>query len=198
MTQTKEEPVIRIKRILDERDIAKNWIGVLILGILSLLAGAAAIVLPRVATFVVEIVIGWLLVIEGIIAGFYAFQMRGHNGFWWKLLGGILAIGAGILLLMYPTPGIITLSILLGVFFITSGFIKCVLASNIRPTRSWGGLLVSGGIDILLGLSIVIFLPEAAAWVIGLLFGISLLVHSVWLISLSLSARKMGSKLETA
>src|ERR1700681_2783102 len=63
-----------------------HWLFFLIEGIILLALGLAAIVLPPIATIAVEIIIGWLLLVSGIVGVITTFRMRHVAGFWWSLV----------------------------------------------------------------------------------------------------------------
>jgi uncharacterized membrane protein HdeD (DUF308 family) len=119
----------------------------------------------------------------------HAAQLRGKQGFWWKVTASILSLAAGVLLLAFPLAGVVTLTLIVAVFFLASGLLKTVLSLQWRPLSGWGWLLLSGIVSILLGGTILVAFPASAAWVIGLLVGITLLLDGWWLIGLAFAAR---------
>src|SRR6202043_2037229 len=76
-----------------------GWKYLLIEGIVLVVLGAAAIVIPPIATLAVEIIVGWLFLLSGILGLAMTFMMRGAPGFWWSLFSGVLAIAAGVVLI---------------------------------------------------------------------------------------------------
>src|SRR5215470_7590561 len=78
------------------------WWYLLIEGIILVLLGAAAIVVPQIATLAVEIIVGWLFFISGIVGLVMTFMTRHVPGFWWSLFSAVLAIAAGIILIGWP------------------------------------------------------------------------------------------------
>ena len=77
--------------------------------IILVILGLAAIVIPPIATLAVEILFGWLFLISGIIGLITTFRMRQAPGFWWSLVSAILGITAGIVLLLWPLSGVLSL-----------------------------------------------------------------------------------------
>ena len=173
----------------EREELAENWRILLTLGIVTAAIGAAAIALPRAATLAVELVLGCLLILDAVVQGIHAGQLRGTRRFGWKVAASLLSLGAGVLLLAFPMAGILSLTLVVAVFFLMAAFLKGILALSWRPGAGWGGLLLSAAISLLLGLSILLAFPAAAAWVVGLLVGITRLVDGVWLIGMALSAR---------
>ena len=151
----------------------KTWLW--IAGIASILLGGLAIVFPFAATLAVELVIGAILVVSGIMELIRAVVMRRNGSLLWDTLFGLAALAAGVILLVWPLQGIVTLTIVVGVFFLTAGALKVVAGFTLRPFPGWGWVGVSGALSVLLGLILLFGLPGTASWAIGLLVGIDLI-----------------------
>lgn len=162
----------------------------LALGIVMLILGAAAVVVPNVATFAVEIFVGWLFTLCGAIQAICAFQSRKARSFFLHILGAVLYLAAGVLLLAYPLQGEITLTAIVVALFIVGGAFKIVAAIQLRSVPNWGWLLVSGIVTLMLGAFIWANWPGDAVWVIGLLVGIDLVFNGLWMTALSYGLRK--------
>jgi uncharacterized membrane protein HdeD (DUF308 family) len=153
--------------------------------------GATAIVLPPIATLAVTILIGWLLLVSGIMGLITTFWMRHGPGFWWSLLSAVLALVVGVLLLASPLRGAVSLTIVLVAFFIIEGIASIMFALDHKREFSgrWGWMLASGIVDLILAALIFAGLPSSAAWAIGLLVGINLIFGGAALMSMALHAR---------
>jgi uncharacterized membrane protein HdeD (DUF308 family) len=172
--------------------LGDNWRFLLIEGIILVLLGAAAIVIPPIATLAIELFIGWLFLISGIVGLVSTFAMRHAPGFGWSLFSAVLAIVAGIVLLGWPLSGVLSLTLLLILFFIMEGVATIMFALDHKRELSgrWGWLLASGIVDLILAGIIFAGLPGTAAWAIGLLVGINMLFGGAALIGLALHARR--------
>src|SRR5665213_3547386 len=82
--------------------LRRHWVTFLIEGVVLLVLGAAAIVVPPVATLAVSIFLGWLLLISGAVGLISTLLMRNAPGFWWSLVSAILGILAGAALIGWP------------------------------------------------------------------------------------------------
>jgi hypothetical protein len=89
----------------------EHWVFFLVEGIILVILGLAAIVIPRIATLTVEILFGWLFLISGIVGLITTFWMRHAPGFWWSLVSAILGIAVGIVLLSRPLSGVLSLAL---------------------------------------------------------------------------------------
>jgi uncharacterized membrane protein HdeD (DUF308 family) len=173
------------------QSIREHWVLFLIEGIVLVVLGILAILVPPVATITFTFFIGWLFLIMGIMGLITTFWARHAPGFWWSLLSAVLAIAAGIVLLINPFSGAFTLTLLLIVFFIIEGVLSIMYALEHKKELSgrWGWMLASGIIDLILAAIILIGLPGTAAWALGLLVGINMLFGGSALIAMALHAR---------
>jgi uncharacterized membrane protein HdeD (DUF308 family) len=171
--------------------IHEHWRLFLFEGIVLSLLGIAAIVVPPIATLAFELVIGWLFLISGVVGLVTTFWMRNAPGFLWSLLSAIVAIGAGIVLLLWPISGTLSLTFVLIAFFIVEGVVTIMYAIDHRNQLSsrWAWMLASGVVDLILAGIIFAGLPGTAAWALGLLVGINLVFGGTAMIGMALAAR---------
>jgi uncharacterized membrane protein HdeD (DUF308 family) len=169
----------------------EHWVLFLIEGIILVILGLAAIIVPPIATLAVEIFLGWLFLISGVVGLVTTFWMRHAPGFWWSLVSAVLAIAAGVVLIAWPVSGAISLTLVLIVFFIVEGAASIMFALDHRRELSgrWGWMLASGIVDLFLAAIIFAGLPVSAAWALGLLVGINLVFGGSALIAMALHAR---------
>jgi uncharacterized membrane protein HdeD (DUF308 family) len=144
-------------------------------GILLVAAGSLAIIYPVISSEAVVFLLGWLLIISGILQGLTLVGTRHVPHFWLQLISVILAVLIGLLFLRDPKQGLPTIALLLIVFFMIDGISKIVFALTIRPMPNWGWVLSSGLLGILLSLVLWAALPVTAVWLVGLLLGIELI-----------------------
>src|SRR5213594_2744862 len=78
------------------QSVREHWLLFLIEGIVLVVLGLLAIVIPPIATIAVTIFLGWLFLISGIVGLITTFWARHAPGFWWSLLSALLGIGAGL------------------------------------------------------------------------------------------------------
>jgi uncharacterized membrane protein HdeD (DUF308 family) len=173
--------------------IHAHWKLFLAEGIVMMVLGLLAIAVPEVATLAITIFIGWLFFIGGIFRTISVLQHRTMPGFVWSLLIAVLAILLGLILIARPIAGVLTLTIWLIVFFIVEGIAAIFLAiEHRRHLPSWGWVLLSGLVDLLLAYLIWDGWPSSAAWAIGLLVGINMVFVGLSLVMTALAARTMA------
>jgi uncharacterized membrane protein HdeD (DUF308 family) len=171
--------------------IHAHWTLFLFEGIVLVILGAAAIVVPVIATLAFTLVIGWLFLISGGVGLVTTFWMRNAPGFWWALLSAIIAIAAGIVLIRWPLNGTLSLTLVLIAFFVVEGIATLMYAFDHRAqlTGRWGWMLASGIVDLILAGIIFAGLPESATWALGFLVGINMLFGGTAMIGMALAAR---------
>jgi uncharacterized membrane protein HdeD (DUF308 family) len=152
---------------------ARGWF--VALGIAFLLLGVLAIALPFVASLVSTIVLGWILVVGGLVQGFHAIANRRWTHAGWAFASAVLMVIAGALIIANPITGTLTLTLVLAAWFVASGILKIIRALQHRSLPSWGWLLFDGIVSLILGGMIWVRWPGTAAWAIGLLLGIDLI-----------------------
>jgi uncharacterized membrane protein HdeD (DUF308 family) len=173
--------------------LQEHWRLFLIEGIILVVLGLAAVVIPPIATLAVELLFGWLFLISGIVGAITTFMMRQAPGFSWSLVSAILAIAVGVMLLLWPLSGVLTLTLVLVAFFIIEGVASIMFALEHKRelTGRWGWMLASGIIDLILAAVIIVGLPVTAAWALGLLVGINMVFGGTALIGMALHAREV-------
>jgi uncharacterized membrane protein HdeD (DUF308 family) len=173
--------------------VREHWKAFLIEGILLVLIGLAAMIVPPLASLTVTIFLGWLFLISGIAGLALTFWARQMPGFWWSLISAVLGIAAGIILLARPVQGTLTLTIVVGAYFLAEGVATIMYALEHRRELSerWSWMLVAGVMDLLVAAVIIAGLPGSAEWAIGLLVGINLVFGGATLIGVALAAREI-------
>jgi len=170
-----------------------HWKLFLAEGLVMMVLGLLAIAVPEVASLAITIFIGWLFFIGGIFRTVSLVQHRNMPGFGWSLATALLAIALGLVLLLRPIAGVLTLTIALVAFFIIEGITAILLALEHRKhLPSWGWVLFSGLVDLLLALLIWDGWPSSAAWAIGLLVGINMVFSGLSLVMTAIAARTMA------
>ena len=112
--------------------IHEHWGLFLAEGIILVLLGVAAIVLPPIATLAFTIIIGWVFLISGVVGLFTTFWARHVPGFWWSLISAIIGIAAGVVLLLWPITGTLSLTLVLIAFFVVEGIASIMYAIEHR------------------------------------------------------------------
>lgn len=155
--------------------VKKYSLWYLIEGLLLVVAGILAVIFPAISSTAFILLLGWLLIISGVVQAISLIGAGKAPHFWLQLISVVLALLVGFLLLRDPQQGLQTITVLLIVFLMIQGISKVVFALTIRPFPSWGWVLASGVLGVVLSVVLWGSLPGTAAWLIGLLIGIELI-----------------------
>jgi len=171
--------------------LAAHWKMFAIEGVVLIILGVIALIVPPLATLGVTIILGWLFLVSGVMGLITTFWARHLPGFGWALLSALLGIAAGLVLLASPVSGALSLTLVLIVFFIVEGVATIMYALDHRSQLSgrWGFMLVSGIIDLVLAALVYAGLPGSAAWALGVLVGINMIFGGAALLGMAMHAR---------
>src|SRR6476646_2389610 len=144
--------------------VKAHWKAFLFEGIVLAVLGLAAMIVPPLASLAVTIFLGWMFLISGVAGLIVTFWARQMPGFWWSLVSAALAVLAGLILLARPMQGVLTLTIVVGAYFLAEGVATSMYALEHRRELSerWSWMLVSGILDILIAAIIIAGLPGSA------------------------------------
>ncbi|MFO0953627.1 MAG: HdeD family acid-resistance protein [Isosphaeraceae bacterium] len=189
---TTDVPEIRLRRELrhEIQAIRGKWLWLVLLGIALIVLGTVLVGFPVVATLATVTILGAMIFVGGSIEVVGAFWTRDWSGFFLHLLSGVLGVVVGLMLLGNPIQGGITLTILLASFLFVGGIFK-VIGSFSQRFGGWGWLLLSGVIDVVLGVLIWTELPVSGLTIIGLLVGISTIFRGVSWLMLGITLRQI-------
>jgi uncharacterized membrane protein HdeD (DUF308 family) len=165
--------------------ISENRTWFITLGILLIILGVAAIAFPLLTTIAAKIALGWLFLIGGVVQIAHAFSTRQWSEFFFDLLVGLLYLIAGGWL-----ARIVTLTVLLAALFIAQGVLEGLMAFRMRPAAGWLWMLIAAIAAFAVGVLIIAHLPSSAAWAIGLLVGIKLIMSGWAYLFLTMAATK--------
>ena len=191
---TSPEDLSRLQSVMSQT-VKAHWKAFLFEGILLAVLGIAALILPPLASLAITIFLGWVFLVSGIGGLIVTYWARSTPGFWWSLISAALAVLAGMLLLARPMQAVLTLTIVLGAYFLAEGVATIMYALEHRRELSgrWSWLLISGLVDIAISFMVITGLPSTAEWAIGVLVGINLLFGGATLIGMALAARNSNS-----
>lgn len=174
------------------RSISNLWSFFVFEGIIMVAFGIIAVVLPPIAGLVVTILLGWLLIVSGLIGLFTTLMSRHAPGFWWSFLSAIVTVVAGSTLYSWPLGGVMALSLALAAYLTLDGALSIAMALDHRRhfTAKWILLFVNGAIDLVFAAVIIWWLPQSVAWALGLIIGIDMIIGGTTLIVIGIDAHK--------
>ena len=135
------------------------------------------------------LIFGAVLLTSAIFHLVHAFKTRRWPGTLWYVLGGLLYGAAGVLVLLFPLGGALTLAVVVATLLIADGVLRALVASTLRPQAGWGWSLAAGVASVLLGIILFTGWPATAIWAIGLLLGINLLFSGATNAAVAIASR---------
>jgi uncharacterized membrane protein HdeD (DUF308 family) len=160
------------------------------LGIIFIIGGIVAIAAPMISSVVVAAIVGLSIAIVGVMQIIQAWQMRSWGGFAWQLIIGIVLLVGGLDIWQEPLSGVITLTLFVAVMFIVKGVFQVMLGFRMRPDAGYGWVIAAGVVAIVVGVLILARWPFSAAYLLGTLAGISLIMTGWSYVMVALVARR--------
>ena len=172
----------------------KHWWLMLVVGILSVIAGILVFVFPLETYVTLSIAFGVLMLLVGAAQLIVSassdnyLMMRGYF-----IVGGVLDVLLGLFLCLYPGITVFLLPILLGIWMLYHSFMMIAFGGDLGTFGLRGqGETVAGGILLLL-LSILILMNPFSAGIaaVVVLTGVGLVIFGITLIMLSARLRRL-------
>lgn len=157
-------------------ELRHKWGWFLALGIAMIVLGIVALAMIPVASLAAVLVLGWLMVLSGIVEAVHAFQVRGWGGMFLHLIAGIAGVLIGLLVVTHPVAGALAWTLLFASFFTVVGLFRVVGAIRLKFPH-WGWAVFDGSVTLLLGILLWAEWPWSGVWFLGLAVGISLLLR---------------------
>ena len=188
-----------VQRALNET-MRTYWVLFLVHGVIMIFLGALAVIWPQISTVAVEVYVGWLFLLSGIVGLVTMFLAPNIPAFLWSLLTAALSLIVGVLLLWHPVQGVVSLTLVLIAFFIVEGLFQIAAAIRYRDALpdSWGWMVMSGIADLLLAAIIISGWPGTASWAIGLIVGVNLFTSGLAIAMLALAGRSLVKSVASA
>src|SRR4051794_28116418 len=169
--------------------LGRSWKAVMAIGVILIFVGCVAILVPAVAAVGTAIFIGWLLVILSAFLVAAAFSAHSMGSVAVRLVWALLTLIVGIWLIVEPHNGTLTLTFVLGVYFLLMGLTRITVAFLGRGQPNAGLVGLSGVCGLIIGILVLAKFPSSADWAIGLLVGIDLIFAGWTLPSIALVGR---------
>ncbi|HTR74908.1 MAG TPA: DUF308 domain-containing protein [Solirubrobacterales bacterium] len=165
--------------------LARTWRTLRAIGIVAIVIGIVAILLPELFSLGTAIFIGCILVAVSAFLTASAFMAHGVGSVLARAAWALLTFVVGLWLIIEPHNGTLTLTLVLGIYFLLMGITRVIVAfiGRGQPNAGWVGL--SGVCGLIIGILVLVKFPSSADWAIGLLVGIDLIFAGWTLISVA-------------
>lgn len=161
-----------------------------LLGIITMILGALALMAPAVAGESVALIVGFLVAAAGAARMVWAFQASGFGKGLLAFGIGLLTLLCGIALIANPLFASEVLTLLLAIYFIVDGFFEISAGVQRRPEEGWGWMVFGGVLSLFLGVMIWRQFPFSGTWAIGVLLGFKLLIVGVMMLTTGSAVRE--------
>jgi uncharacterized membrane protein HdeD (DUF308 family) len=159
------------------RELTWAWWLMLLVGVLSVVAGALVLAKPSNSLATLAVICGVFALVDGIFE--LVFALIEDDGLGAALLG-ILGIVIGILLVRHPIGGVTAVALLVGIWLLALGVVRLVRALGAEH-RGWH--LIAAAIEIIAGI-VIVSSPRIGFATLALLVGISFIVNGIALCGL--------------
>ena len=170
--------------------IGRHWIWLLTFGILTVIAGVAAVAWPGPTVIAIAVLFGIQLIVVGLFQFFGAFAGSDLTGGARVLNAvlGLLAFVVGLYAIRHVLVSVVALALLLGIFWVINGFVEIFGALSNRESahRGWTGFM--GVLSIAAGV-VVLAYPGISLVTLALVLGIWLIIYGVMEIGLAFRVR---------
>lgn len=170
-----------------------KWGWIVALGVFFVLGGLIALSDELAATVASVYVTGLAMMVTGVMEIITGVQIRPWSrALFWALVGIALVFG-GALIFRDPLLAAAGLTMALGLCLVVGGVFRGVLAFQLKDTRLWPMVALSGALSIIFGALILSQWPVSSLYVIGLLLGVNLIFTGASWLSLGLALRPAAS-----
>ena len=169
---------------------ASTWS--IVLSVLIMALGVLAIALPMIAGFAVTALVGWLLILSGILHLALAWRGGRPAAVIWEILLGAIYGTAGLYILANPVIGLASLTAVVAFYLFVEGVLETILSFQLRPAPGAWWLLVDGIVTLALAILIWVTWPASAAWILGTIVGVSMLFSGITRLMFSQAVRRLS------
>lgn len=166
-----------------------DWQWLLFLGILLVILGIIAITTSVLTTFATVIALGVFLAVGGVIQIIEAIRSRLHDRFFFHIVFGIINLIAGLIMVLKPTIGAASLTLVIAASFMASGLLRLSALLVLKPQHRLL-LFLNGLVSFLLGLFIFAQWPLSSLWLIGTFIGVDLIFSGWWFVMLAMQIKQ--------
>jgi uncharacterized membrane protein HdeD (DUF308 family) len=163
-----------------ERELARLWWLLALLGTLSVAAGVIVLVEPAISLITLAAVTGIFLLVDGIVEVSWSLFDSVENRGLIAVLGVVSAI-AGVILIRHPVRSVVAIALLLGLWLIVAGVTRLIRAFG-APRREVSSMLLAL-LEIVAGI-VIVSSPGIGVATLVLLVGISLIARGVALFAI--------------
>ena len=173
--------------------ITRNWGWVVLRGIAAIIFGAITVLYPAISLAVMVLFFGVYAIIDGVGLIVMAVANRQGEDRWVALLtGGVLAVGIGVVTLLYPAITAMALLAFIAAWAIVTGIAEITAAVELRKIIEHEWLLIMAGVlAVAFGVMLVVR-PAQGAVAVALVIGAYAIISGAVLLAFGFELRKWG------
>ena len=141
-------------------------------GILFMLLGLAGILFPFAMSLVTTVFVATLLFAGGVIAAYFTYLTDKSDYLGW--LKSFLLIAVAFLMIYYPMAGVVTVGLLMAMYFFMDAFTSFSMSMTLYPNKGWGYWLFNAALSLFIAVFLVVNVPHGTMFMVGILVGFSL------------------------
>jgi len=158
------------------------------LGILTIVFGILAIMMPYITGQSVLMIIGFLVIAGGIMRMIWAFKAGSLGKGLLVFVIGVLTLLAGFWIVTEPFIAAGALTIVLSFYFFVDGVAELMAAFSLQQGKGW--LIFDGLVTIVLGVLLFMGFPLSGPFAVGVLLGIKLLFAGATMLALGSAVKR--------
>ena len=158
------------------------------MGILTLIFGVLAMMMPFVTGQSVLMLIGILVMAGGILRLIWAFKAGSLGKGILVFAIGVLTLLAGFWIITEPFIAAGALTIVLAVYFFADGLLEIIAAFSVSEGKGW--LMFDGVVTVILGVLLFMGFPLSGPVAVGVLLGIKLLLAGITMLTLGSAVKQ--------
>jgi len=184
---------------IDAAALARNWWALAIRGVLAIVFGVLAAVMPHVTLAVLILMFGAYAIVEGIFNVIAAVRTpRGERHWLALLVEGLVSIAAGVLAILLPHITALALLYLIAAWALVSGILAIAAAVRLRKEIEGEWWLALNGVAAIVFAVLVMIAPGAGALAVVLWIGVFAIVFGILLLVLAFRLRSARPELPGA
>jgi uncharacterized membrane protein HdeD (DUF308 family) len=171
--------------------VSLNWWALALRGIVAIIFGLIAFFVPGVTLYALALIFGAYALIDGIVSLIAAVRSARHGEHWWALLfEGIVGLGAGAAVLIWPLLSLVVLVYLIAAWAVITGIFEIAAAVRLRHHVAGEWLLAVVGI-LSVAFGVLLFAaPGPGAVVLAWWLGAYVFVFGILLLGLAFRLRR--------
>jgi uncharacterized membrane protein HdeD (DUF308 family) len=157
------------------RELTWGWWLILLVGVLSIVAGVIIIIKPSDSLPTLAVIAGIFVLLDGILELAESFMRSTPNRGLVALVGVLSAI-VGVLLIRHPVGGVAAVALLIGIWLIAIGVIRFATAFAEYDNRGWHALV--GVVELIAGI-VIVANPNIGFATLALLVGLGFILNGI-------------------